>query len=410
MNKETFRNFCTLNKLSASQFIVAHNLHTIMQKNIVLMCKLYIMCAILISTFSCKQNGISETEQVASYPFYVGTYTNKESHGIYKYLLKSDGTVEAIGLAAVAENPSFLCKSQDGKYIVAINSIKNADGAGTVESFLIDNDSLIFLSRSSSGGANPCFVSINEDGFVLMANYGSGNIGLVHLNENGALSELLDVQQHHGQGTTDRQEGPHAHSVWFASPDNQIISVDLGTNELWFSELDVGAQKFVPYEQAKLSMAPGAGPRHLTFHPNKKWFYIVNELDCTVTLVRRLDNGIYELGTSISTLPEDYKEPNFCADIHISSDGNFVYASNRGHNSIVIYEVNQLDGSLKLIGHESTRGEWPRNFSLSPDDNYLMVANQHTNNIVSFKRNQINGALQYIDNIEAPTPVCLLFL
>jgi len=156
-------------------------------------------------------------------------------------------------------------------------------------------------------------------------------------------------------------------------------------------------------------LAEGAGPRHLTFHPTNKWIYVVNELDCTVSLITQSKDGLYNLETSYSTLPENFTDENYCADIHITSDGKFIYASNRGHNSIVIYEVNQMNGSLKFIGHESTRGEWPRNFSLSSDDNYLLVANQHTNNIVSFKRNLATGLLEYIGQIEAPTPVCILF-
>ncbi len=377
--------------------------------NKIMITKLVILSLLLMSIISCGQNNIRETERTDSYSFYVGTYTNKESRGIYKYLVKSDGNIEKIGLATVSKNPSFLTKSTDGKYLVAVNSIKNEDGVGTVESFLIDNDSLIFLSRSSTGGANPCFVSINEEGFVLTANYVGGNVGLIQLNKNGILSELLDVQQHQGEGTTDRQKGPHAHSVFFTPNVEEIITVDLGTNELWFSELDATAQKFASSEPVKLSMALGAGPRHLTFHPVKEWLYVVNELNSTITLVTKSEDGKYELGTSNSTLPEDYNEPNSCADIHITSDGKFIYASNRGHNSIVIFEVNQLTGSLKLVGHESTHGNWPRNFSLSPNDNYLLVANRRSNNIVSFKRDINTGLLEYVGQAEAPTPVCILF-
>jgi 6-phosphogluconolactonase len=156
-------------------------------------------------------------------------------------------------------------------------------------------------------------------------------------------------------------------------------------------------------------MAPGAGPRHLGFHGNEKWVYVVNELDCTLTLLKKGSDFKYEISSSISTLPANYSEPNTCADIHISSDGKFLYASNRGHNSIAVFGINSQDGLLNLVGHESTRGNGPRNFSLSPGDDYLLVANQHSKNIVSFKRNKDTGLLNYVSEIKAPTPVCIVF-
>jgi 6-phosphogluconolactonase len=341
--------------------------------------------------------------------FFVGTYTNAESEGIYTYQLNTDGVLEKLGLAASSDNPSFLAKSYDGKYLLVVNETNHNNQGGTIESFLIQGDSLQFLSKSPSGGAHPCFITSNDLGYVLVANYSGGNIGLLKHDDKGILSDLLDVQQHSGKGTTARQEAPHAHSCWFEPSGSDVISVDLGTNELWISKLDTKAQKFAPDDPMKLAMAEGAGPRHLTFHPNGTWIYIVNELDGTITMVERSASGIYVTKTTVSTLPPDYTEANTCADIHISSDGKFVYASNRGHNSIAIFEVDLEVGSLRLVGHESTRGDGPRNFTLSPDENFLLVANQLTNNIVSFKRNLKTGNLEFIHEVEAPTPVCLLF-
>ncbi len=348
-----------------------------------------------------------EDKKNYSIPFFIGTYTNTESEGIYKYVLQKDGKMKQLGLVAKITNPSFLTMSSDKKFLIAISEV---DITGTVESFLITEDSLKFINRSSSGGANPCFVTINDDGFVLTANYTSGNIGLLKLNKKGELSDLKDVQQHTGKGETERQQAPHAHSTWYEpNTSNTVISVDLGTNELWFSHLDTQSQKLTPSEQPKLKMNEGAGPRHLTFHPNGKWVYVVNELNSTVVLIQKSEKGRYIKGVPVSTLPLGYTDTNNCADIHISSDGKFLYVSNRGHNSIAIYNVNNDDGLLTLIGHQSTLGNGPRNFSLSPDNNYLLVANQYTNNIVSFKRDKITGLLTYICQIKAPTPVCILF-
>jgi len=369
--------------------------------------QLFIFLSFLILA-GCQMKEKSAIEN-SSYPFYLGTYTETESQGIYKYTLHKDGAIKQIGLAARSENPSFLAMSSDKKYLVAVNETNQLDGQGTVESFLVTDDSLAFISRSPSGGAHPCFVALNKNDFVLTANYTGGNVGLLKLNESGMLSDLLDVQQHSGSGSTKRQQAPHAHSAWFAPADNKIISVDLGTNELWFSQLDTELQKLMSSNPNKLKMDPGAGPRHLTFHPNGKWIYVVNELNSTISLLKKTADNIYAIDVSNSTLPVEFTESNTCAHITISADGKFVYASNRGHNSIAIFVVDFQDGSLSLIGHESTRGDGPRNFALSPDDHFLLVANQHTNNIVSFKRDQNSGLLTFMSQTEAPTPVCILF-
>ena len=357
----------------------------------------------------CKLNK-KETKQVNNtYSFYVGTYTDNKSEGIYKYMLDEKGHLKSLGLVAKSENPSFLAMSKDRKYLLAVNEISNENGVGTIESFSVSNDSLSLISKSVTGGAHPCFVSINPFGYVLTANYSGGNIGLLKLNSKGELSSLLDIQQHIGKGISDRQQTPHAHSAWFESSNNNVISVDLGTNELWFSQLDTIRHKLQASDSNKLKMADGAGPRHLAIHPNNKWIYVLNELNSTVSLVLKLGENQYKKDSNYSSLPIAYNEDNFPADIHISSDGNFLYVSNRGHNSIAIYRISKRDGTLNLLGHESTRGKWPRNFSLSPDGNFILVANQHTNTIVSFKRDKSTGLLSYVEQVEAHSPVCILF-
>lgn len=335
--------------------------------------------------------------------FYVGTYTNKSSEGIYKYSLLDNGKIVLIGLAAKSENPSFITKTADNKYLIAINENKE----GTVESFKINDDSLKFINKSLSGGVHPCFVTTNSAGNILVANYSSGNVGLLQVMSDGKLSPLLDVQQHYGEGTNERQKSPHAHSVWFNPAEREIISVDLGTNELIFSSINSKLNKFTPFTQDKLKMDSGAGPRHLAFHPDKQWIYVVNELNSTVSLIKKEESG-FTLKSSFTTLPVNYTEESTCADIHISSDGRFLYASNRGHDSIAIFSI-ESDGKLLLLGHELTRGNGPRNFSLSPDNNFLLVANQYSDNIVAFKRDSETGRLEYISEVKAHTPVCILF-
>jgi len=229
--------------------------------------KIFNLIIILLLVAGCQMNKDNAMKENKVTPFYVGTFTNKESKGIYKYLLLKDGSLKQIGLAAKSESPAFLTMSANKKYLLAVNEIDN-EGVGSVESFLIKEDSLALLSRRSSGGAHPCFIAVNEVGFVLVANYTGGNVGLLRLNKDGELSPLLDVQTHSGSSTHKNQQGPHAHSAWFDPSDNTIIAVDLGTNDLWFSQLDTTLQQLVPSDPQTLAMKPGAGPRHLVIHPN----------------------------------------------------------------------------------------------------------------------------------------------
>lgn len=340
--------------------------------------------------------------------FFLGTYTDTYSKGIYRFTLNEDGTFENNGLVAKSNNPSFLAYSDNRNYVVAVNEISDENKMGTIESYSVLNDSLQFINRSSTGGAHPCFVTVNETGTILAANYTGGNLGLLNIASDGKLSELKYVKQYEGKSVTDRQEAPHAHSAWFDPNGDNIITVDLGTDNLWFALFNE-KNEIISMEPEKISLPPGSGPRHIAFHPTKAWFYVINELNNTVSLFVKSNSGGYVAASTISTLPADFEGDSFCADIHISSDGKFVYASNRGHNSLAIFSVNESNGELKLVGHESVKGDWPRNFSLSPNENYLVVANQKSQNLVSFKRDKNTGLLTYSNEIAAPSPVCVLF-
>ncbi|QTD37171.1 lactonase family protein [Polaribacter batillariae] len=370
--------------------------------------KILLLLTLCIS-FGCKTSK-KETEpknEPKNMTFYVGTYTKKDSKGIYKYALSSVGKLSKIGLMAETVNPSFLAKSKNNKTLFAVGET-DINGTGFISSFKIEKDTLEFISKAETGGANPCFVAVNTNNYMVTANYSGGNVGLLKADNSGKLMPLLFVQQHSGKGTTKRQQSPHAHSAWFHPNKKEIISVDLGTNELWFSKINTTKNKLVFTKQKKLKMADGAGPRHLTFHPNKKWIYVLNELNNTISLVKEKDST-YFIENTVSTLPKNFTDNSKAADIHISDDGKFVYASNRGHNSIAIFEVNPENGNLKTVGYKDVLGDNPRNFSLSPDNKFLVVANQDTNNIISFKRDTATGKLTFINEVFAPTPVCILF-
>ncbi len=363
---------------------------------------------IVISFLACQKTKKEITKQeTMKTTFYVGTYTNKDSKGIYKYQIDTNGKLEKKGLVANVVNPTFLVKSKDKKQLFVIGET-DKNNQGVIRSYAIEKDSLQIISKEATGGPGPCFVGINDENYIVTANYRGGNVGLLHANKSGVLTNLLDVQQHTGKGTTERQQAPHAHSAWFHPSKDEIISLDLGTNQLWFSKIDKEKNKLIPSAQKTLEMKAGAGPRHLTFHPNKKWIYVVNELNNTISLVKEKDEKYY-VDFSINMLPKEFKAFSKSADIHVSKDGKFLYASNRGHESIVVYEVNQENGHLKTIEYTSVLGVHPRNFSLTPDNQYLLVANRDTDNIVCFKRDFKTGKLKFVSEIYAPTPTCILF-
>ena len=357
----------------------------------------------------CKNSNTSEETkpalpQHADLQFYVGTYTKGESKGIYKYAISSEGKLSKIGLAAKTSNPSYLILNKDKKILLTVNE----NDHGTVQSFLIENDSLILLSESSSGGAHPCHISINEKGYVLVANYTAGNVGLLQLNDQGKLSGLLDLAQHSGKGTTERQQGPHAHFADFFDDNKKIIEVDLGTNQLWFDELNTGLKKLEPATVRRVDLPKGAGPRHVVMHPDKPFMYVLNELSSSISLFSTANDSINILDTW-STLPKDYSAFNTGGELAITQDAKFLYASNRGLNSIAVFRITD-DGSLKLLKNIPSQGEMPRNFSLTPNDDFLVVANEDSNNLIAFKRDRETGLLTFVSQIDAPKPVCIVFL
>jgi 6-phosphogluconolactonase len=353
-----------------------------------------------------SQSSFSEHQ----FTFYIGTYTTGASQGIYQSALHHNGLLDSARLVAETPSPSFLQVSPDNRFLVVVNETATAEGQGTVSSFRITDDSLKWLSQQPSGGAHPCHVDIHQNGFVLVSNYTGGNISLLHLNSEGMLSEPDDISQHKGRGTTPRQEGPHAHSAKFVQGSNEIISADLGTNELWFYLLDSNRHKLKLQQSPTLAMKPGAGPRHFIFHPSGKWIYVLNELNATITQIEKQKDGTYKPIGSVSTLPQNYSAPNKSADIHITKDGKYLYASNRGHNSIAIFRVAKETGKLTRKGFQQTQINWPRNFSLSPDSHYVVVTNKNSHEIVSFRRNQKTGMLHFRSKIMVPDPVCIGFM
>lgn len=346
--------------------------------------------------------------------FYVGTYTDLGSEGIYRFGIDTiSGKLHSNGLAILSENPSYLVFSKDGKNLLSVRetSDESNQSMGYIELFKVDDSgNLSSVNKVSSGGAHPCHVAINEEGLVLASNYTGGNVALMRIEPSGELSEVLSTDQHTGQGAViGRQDKPHVHSALFEPKGKRIFVADLGIDQVKVYTIDKSAFKLKPYKYAEIKLPPGSGPRHMAIHPNGKMLFIANELSSSVSVVQLLENGNFKILESLSTLPSDFLKPNTCADIHLSPEGNFLYVSNRGMNSIAIFSVLEKEFRIKLIGHEDTKGEMPRNFTLTPKGDFLLVANQNTNNIVAFKRNMNTGFLTYTDQINANKPVCLLF-
>ena len=346
---------------------------------------------------------------------YVGTYTTQGSTGIYTYRLDmSSGALTPAGQATATVNPSFLVIHPQRHTLYAVSEVDELAGrpGGAVSAFAIDAQSgeLSFLNRQLAHGAAPCHLCIDQSGrFVIVANYNSGSAAMLPIQADGRLGEATDVVQHHGAGADpERQAGPHAHSVTIDLANRYALIADLGLDKIMVYQLDLAQGKLRPHGQA--SLHAGAGPRHLAFHPNGQYLYAINELDSTMT-VFAYDRGALERRQSLSTLPPDFEGTSYCADIHVSQCGRFLYGSNRGHDSIVIFEIDRQTGRLSCVGYEPTRGSFPRNFAIDPSGAFLLAANQNTGNIVTWRIDRQTGQLTPTGHeVQVSMPVCLKFM
>lgn len=347
---------------------------------------------------------------------YVGTYTNKNnSEGIYLYRMNlSSGKLEKLSSTPGISNPAFLAIDPTKRFLYAVNESGEFLGkkGGGLTAFAIDQKTgaLTKLNEVTSPGV-PCHLSVHPSGkAVLAANYGGGNVVIYPVKKSGKLGEASDVQQHTGKGADPkRQDSPHAHCVMLDAAGKYAFAPDLGIDKVMIYR--VHADKANLKSHGFAATKPGAGPRHFAFHPTYDFAYVISELNSTMTAFSydKDKGGLTELQT-ISTLPEGFKDTSYCADVHVHPSGKFLYGSNRGHNSIVIYSIDPV-GKLTLIGHESTRGNWPRNFGIDPTGQFLLVANQNSNSIATFKIDEQTGRLtQAGDLLEIPSPVCLKFI
>lgn len=336
---------------------------------------------------------------------YVGTYTQGDSEGIYRFQFNSrTGELSQKELAAPLNNPSYIRFSPDKKRLYAVMETDEFDGnSGGIMAFDLVEGALKEKGPKANVGAHPCHIAISDDGKQLaVSSYTGGSVSLFALDDSGALlpdPQFIDLK------SLDTVKTSHAHSTEF-TPDGLFIA-DLGLDAL--KRYSYNGKEFIPHEQASLDLPDGAGPRHFTFGQNRRFLYVINELNSTITVFEKTGKE-YKMLETKTTLADDFKGESFCADIHLSPDGKFLYGSNRGEQTIVIFKVDDATGKLTLVGREDVRGDWPRNFTIDPSGQFLLVANQKSDNITVFKRDASTGALTYLQETSLPSPVCLTFL
>lgn len=350
---------------------------------------------------------------------YIGTYTHGFSRGIYSLSCDpTTGSLTPLLLAAQTVSPSFLAVSPNGRLLVAVNESRRYNGipnSGSVSSFSINPETteLTPINAVPSRGADPCHIAFDPTGrWIFVANYSGGSISVIPVAEDGTLSEPSQILQHEGfsNAVPSRQDAPHVHSVDI-SPDNRFLYVaDLGNDQILVYAFDAASGQLTLHTTAALKS--GSGPRHLTFSPDRRYLYVVNELAATITTLRHdpATAALEELQT-ISTLPHGYRGDKSAAELAIDPSGRFLYATNRFHNSIAAYSIDAEQGRLTLIGHVATQGRTPRHFAIDNEGTHLIVANQDTDTLTIFDIDPDSGALTLASEpLGVPRPVCVLLV
>jgi 6-phosphogluconolactonase len=371
----------------------------------------------LLGAFAARANALSQQER--KFVLYVGTYTSgpsAKSEGIYGYHMDGTGALTRF-TSIMSVNPSFLTVDRSKRFLYAVNEVSDYLGkpSGAASAYKIDpvTHNLRLLNEQATQGADPCYLSVDSrKRTLLVANYTGGSVSVFPVRSDGTLGMVAQVQQDEGSGPKEQQKGPHAHCVIFDAFERHALVADLGIDKVMIYRFDRTTGRLSPAKQPFAELKPGAGPRHLSFHPSGKFLYVINELDSTMTAFGYNEReGTLTMIETVSTLPSDFSGISYCADVHVSSSGKFLYGSNRGHNSIVVFAIDQLTGKLTLVEHVSTEGNWPRNFTIDPSGGFLLVANQRSDNVVVFSLNANTGRLKPTGvNEQIPSPVCLKFL
>jgi 6-phosphogluconolactonase len=349
---------------------------------------------------------------------YVGTYTGKDSKGIYRFDLDlASGKLSNKELAAEVASPSFLAIHPNHKFLYSVNEVEDSAGkkGGGVSAFAIDpkTGNLTLLNQQTSGGSGPCHITVDKEGKnVLIANYGGGSAEVLPITDKGDLAKPSSFVQHKGKGADPgRQQGPHAHSVNLDAGNHFAVVADLGLDKLLVYRFDPKKGTITPNDPPAYETEPGAGPRHFTFHPDGKHAYVINELACTVSaLDYDAEKGVLKRVQTVSTLPKDAKKlDNYStAEVQVHPNGKFLYGSNRGHNTIAAFAIDAKTGELTLVGHQGKGVKTPRGFGIDPTGAFLLVGNQDGGSVVVFRIDPKTGELIETGNsAEVGSPVCV---
>jgi 6-phosphogluconolactonase len=354
----------------------------------------------------------------SKYRVYIGTYTNGDSKGIYRCTLNmKDGSLTNLKLAAETVNPSFLAIHPNRRYLYAVNEVSDFQGKqnnGGVSAFAINKQTgkLRLLNQQSTGGASPCHLVVDAAGKnVLVANYHGGSIAAYSIQEDGSLSIATSFIQHTGGSRVNspRQDEPHPHSINLDAANRFAFVADLGLDKVLVYRFDSRQGTLIPNEPAGVSVPPGAGPRHFAFHPNGKTAYVINEIDSTVTAFQyNQQRGVLKSFQTLSTLPAGFDGRTSTADVQVHPSGNFLYGSNRGHDSIAIYTIDNKSGRLKYVEKQKLLGQTPRNFAMDPAGRYLFAECQKDGFIETFRIDPNSGRLSSLGKaVSVPSPVCV---
>jgi 6-phosphogluconolactonase len=340
---------------------------------------------------------------------YIGTYSDVQREGLFVFDLDGDSDPQLRSAVAGLANPSFLALHPSRRFLYAVH--ETDDGAVSAFALDVDTGTLRFLNRQSSVGCGPCHLTVDAAGrFVLVTNYASGSVAVLPIRADGALAPACDSVQHRGSSAhPQRQTGPHPHSVTLDPANRFALIADLGLDHVMIYRFDAARGKLAAHTPSFVPLRAGAGPRHFAFHPNGRCAYVINELDNTI-VVFDYDPGAGMLREKqlVDTLPAGYADENVCADIHVAPSGRFLYASNRGHDSLVGFTIAD-DGRLQDPWHVPTGGRWPRNFALDPSSRHLWVANQHSDAITRFQVDAARGQLTPVGQLSVPQPACIVF-
>jgi len=337
---------------------------------------------------------------------------DKESVLLYQLSLK-DGSLKKLSAVSGIIGPSFLKIHPSGKFLYTVNEVATFDGkrSGGVTAFALDvqGGKLTRLNQQPSGDTGPCHLTVDATGkFVLVAHYGGGSTSVLPINDDGSVGAVVSRIKHNGSSVTPRQKAPHAHSIHVGPNNKFAFAPDLGIDKVLVFSFDEKTGTIAETKFGGAKLEPGSGPRHFGFHPSGKFAYVINELKQTVTAFRyRAKRGQLKTLQTISTVPHAV-EGNSTAEVLVHPSGRFLYGSNRGHNSIAMFRIDEKSGKLTALGHEPTRGSTPRNFGIDPTGQFLLAANQQTDNVAVFRINQDTGKLKFTGNkIQLSKPVCV---